>query len=148
MILQDQVIMWSPGVSLEAIEKQVILKALSHFKNNKTVTAGALGIAIRTLDNKLDKYEYEAQMEQKRQQEDEQRRREFLDRARGNPPNNIGIPFSPTQQSRAFPSTPAGPRMESFANSASQPEMPLPQREEIQTVLSKHSSPNGEKRRR
>lgn len=49
-------IIWSPGVTLEQIEKQVILKAFSFFDCNKTRTADALGIAVRTLDAKLEKY--------------------------------------------------------------------------------------------
>jgi DNA-binding NtrC family response regulator len=52
-------IYWQPGVTLDAIEKQVILKAFQFFGHNKTHTAHALGIAIRTLDNKLAKYEKE-----------------------------------------------------------------------------------------
>ncbi len=44
---------WQPGVTLEDIEKSVILMALKAFQNNKTQTARALGIAVRTLDNKL-----------------------------------------------------------------------------------------------
>ena len=47
---------WQPGITLEEIEKQVILKALEFYQGNKTKTALSLGIAVRTLDNKLEKY--------------------------------------------------------------------------------------------
>lgn len=47
---------WQPGVTLDDVEKQVILKALKWFGNNKTKTAQALGIAVRTLDYKLERY--------------------------------------------------------------------------------------------
>lgn len=47
---------WQPGITLDDIEKEVILKALSFYHGNKTRTAEALGIAIRTIDNKLAKY--------------------------------------------------------------------------------------------
>ena len=47
---------WHPGLTLEEVEKQVIEMALRYFNNNKTQTAIALGIAVRTLDNKLEKY--------------------------------------------------------------------------------------------
>lgn len=50
-------ISWQPGMTLESIEKQVILKAFSFYQGNKTKTAQSLGIAIRTLDNKLLSYE-------------------------------------------------------------------------------------------
>lgn len=49
-------IVWQPGNTLEEVEKAVILRALAYFHGNKTQTAKALGIAIRTLDNKLAKY--------------------------------------------------------------------------------------------
>jgi hypothetical protein len=49
-------IFWQPGVTLEEIEKQVILKAFSCFQGNKTQTARSLGIAVRTLDSKLEQY--------------------------------------------------------------------------------------------
>ena len=48
--------MWQPGMSLEDIEKIAILKAFDFFRGNKTQTANSLGIAIRTLDSKLEKY--------------------------------------------------------------------------------------------
>ncbi len=49
-------IVWQPGRSLEEVEKDVILAALRFYHNNKTHTARSLGIAARTLDNKLEKY--------------------------------------------------------------------------------------------
>lgn len=47
---------WQPGQTLEDVEKEVILLAIKFFQNNKTKTAGALGISIRTLDSKLSIY--------------------------------------------------------------------------------------------
>lgn len=37
-------------------EKEIILEALEHYKGNRTNTAEALGITVRTLRNKLKKY--------------------------------------------------------------------------------------------
>jgi hypothetical protein len=51
--------MWQPGMKLDEIEKMVILKAFQFFHGNKTQTANSLGIAVRTLDAKLKKYEDE-----------------------------------------------------------------------------------------
>jgi hypothetical protein len=48
---------WQPGQTLEQVEKAIILKAFRFFQGNKTRTANALGIAIRTLENKLSSYE-------------------------------------------------------------------------------------------
>lgn len=47
---------WQPGITLEEIEKEVILKALQFYHGNKTHTANALGISIRTIQNKLAQY--------------------------------------------------------------------------------------------
>jgi two-component system response regulator FlrC len=44
---------WRPGKTLDEIERNVILEALKHFSGNRTHTAKALGISIRTLRNKL-----------------------------------------------------------------------------------------------
>jgi two-component system response regulator FlrC len=47
---------WKPGKTLDEIERNVILEALKHFSGNRTHTAKALGISIRTLRNKLAEY--------------------------------------------------------------------------------------------
>jgi len=47
---------WVPGRTLDQIEKNVILDALKHHEGNRTHTARALGISIRTLRNKLADY--------------------------------------------------------------------------------------------
>lgn len=48
--------MWQPGKKLEDIEREVILAAMKFFYNNKTRAAESLGISIRTIDNKMEKY--------------------------------------------------------------------------------------------
>lgn len=48
---------WQPGWTLEQVEEDVIDKALRFFGGNKVRTAAALGIAERTLYNKLESYE-------------------------------------------------------------------------------------------
>lgn len=50
---------WCPGMKLEDVEKETILAAFQFYHQNKTQTAAALGIAIRTLDYKLAKYKGE-----------------------------------------------------------------------------------------
>jgi DNA-binding NtrC family response regulator len=44
---------------LHEIEKEVILKNLKFYKGNRTHTAKALAISIRTLRNKLNEYRAE-----------------------------------------------------------------------------------------
>ncbi len=47
---------WTPGRTLDDIERNVILEALRYHNGNRTHTAKALGISIRTLRNKLADY--------------------------------------------------------------------------------------------
>lgn len=47
---------WMPGKTLNDIERNVILEALQYHHGNRTHTARALGISIRTLRNKLAEY--------------------------------------------------------------------------------------------
>lgn len=47
---------WAPGRTLDDIERSVILQALKYHDGNRTHTARALGISIRTLRNKLADY--------------------------------------------------------------------------------------------
>ncbi|MGE0616299.1 MAG: sigma-54 interaction domain-containing protein [Bacteriovoracia bacterium] len=47
---------WNPGQTLNDIERSVILEALQYHNGNRTHTARALGISIRTLRNKLSDY--------------------------------------------------------------------------------------------
>jgi len=47
---------YDPTMTIHELEKRYILKALSHFKGNKTQAANALGITIKTLYNKLHEY--------------------------------------------------------------------------------------------
>ncbi len=44
------------GITLKELEKKLIIETLEALKNNKTKTAVALGISIRTLRNKLNEY--------------------------------------------------------------------------------------------
>ena len=48
--------LWQPGLKLADIEKICIEDAFLHFGKNKTKTAEALGIAVRTLDARLEEY--------------------------------------------------------------------------------------------
>jgi len=47
---------WLPGKTLDDIERTVILEALEYHNGNRTHTARALGISIRTLRNKIADY--------------------------------------------------------------------------------------------
>lgn len=52
---------WQIGMTIADAEKIIIQKAMSFYQGNKTQAARSLGIAIRTLDNKLKSYETKGQ---------------------------------------------------------------------------------------
>lgn len=75
-------IMWSPGVTLEQIEKQIIKSAIRHFKNRAT-TAEALGISLRTIDYRLEAYAKEEEEQRLLGEELDRKRQDFINRSRG-----------------------------------------------------------------
>lgn len=77
------VINWHPGVSLANLEKQAILITFRFFKGNKTQTARALDIAVRTLDAKLEQYQVQHVDEEAAKNERKRKGDEFLRRQRG-----------------------------------------------------------------
>lgn len=50
------IIQWQPGTKLAEIEREIIEGAYRFYGHNKAKTADALGVSIRTLDNKFKKY--------------------------------------------------------------------------------------------
>lgn len=82
-----QLVVWSPGVSIETMIQSAIESALSYYKGNKTATAHALGISIRTLDTRLDKYKKERLAHEQRAADAQSRRAEFHARQRAVPQN-------------------------------------------------------------
>ncbi len=137
-------IMWSPGVTLEGIEQQVIIKAYAFYRKNKTATAQSLGISIRTLDNKLEKYEADQLLQTERDYESRQRRAEQLNRARGLSPA-VEVPASPEHNA-----TPNPERLfaQPHDKASAQQAMPMPERQEVQTLLPRQTAQGGGKHRR
>lgn len=82
-------------MNLEAVEKQVIELAMAHYRGNKTATSQALGISIRTLDGRLEKYIEDERVELERYEEDRRRRDDYAARARGTPPAQFDTAAKP-----------------------------------------------------
>ncbi len=149
---------WVPGITLDEMEKHCILSALRFYRGNKTQTAGALGIAIRTLDNKLEKYESDGKREQDRFESDKLERQRTLDRLRGvefTRNNAVGHIYQPTPENEAARNSgsseqtvqngvEAGPRvhMEPASETPPQQTMPMSQRKEVQSMLPRHTPPS------
>lgn len=47
----------SVGMSIRDVERELIMKTLNHYEGNKTQTAEALGVSLKTLYNRLNEYE-------------------------------------------------------------------------------------------
>lgn len=44
---------WSPGMSFETLEKNVLIRAMRHYGNNRELVAQVLGISRRTLAQRI-----------------------------------------------------------------------------------------------
>lgn len=138
----DGIIVWSPGVTLESAEKEIILYAFRYYRGNKTVTAQALGISIRTLDNKFEKYQKEVDDENVRKTEHERNAKEFLERQR----NGTGKPttwYTPEVSKKVHPGssdTATESRVEPSAQPAAKPALSVPKRAEVQGLPPASSS--------
>lgn len=81
-------VLWTPGMTLDEVERLVIEAAFRYYRGNKTATAAALGISVRTLDNKFEKYQADDDAREMAAAERQQQHEAFLARARG----AIGVP--------------------------------------------------------
>lgn len=139
----NEQVYWSPGVTLELVEKQVILNAFRFYRGNKTQCAISLGIAIRTLENKLEKYEQDGVRQREQEELDARRRAEILDRQRGIIPGTKSEAGGP----RVYGSA-SGVHVESAPSVPAQQPLPVPQRSEVQSVLPKNATASGVSPRR
>lgn len=78
-------VFWTPGVSLEAMEEQIIKAAFKYYRQNKSATSASLGISVRTLENKLAKYQEQLEFAEQKKVEAKSRQEEFMRRQRGLP---------------------------------------------------------------
>jgi DNA-binding NtrC family response regulator len=59
---------WTAGTPLEDVERDHILRTLSHFEGNKSRAAKNLKITIKTLYNKLHRYGVMEKSDEKREE--------------------------------------------------------------------------------
>jgi len=138
--MTDNMIQWSPGMTLDFIEKQTILAAFRHFRGNKTATATSLGIAIRTLDNKLEKYQQDDK-EAKEKQDDRARQREEFSKAQRGLPSEWRAPSQSNGAQAA-----RGLRVEPASEAPEKPSVSVPVGVKVQEVSPKHVA-NGRSRK-
>lgn len=136
-------IVWTPGMTLDDLERAVITTAFRVYRENKTATAAALGVSVRTLDNKFDRYAQDDAAREVAAAEREEANAKLLARARGahqNPVESLvlwppgvaaamvrpGAPESP-QAAPGAPESPQAPEQAPRAAQAPQPAAPAPQ---------------------
>lgn len=146
----NETILWSPGMSLEAVEKLVILSAFRHYRGNKSTTATALGIAIRTLDSKLESYAEEGRKLADETALQKQKDEDYLRRARGIP--NAGVNTTAEEieiQRRAYGlEAPRGLPVEPATQTSTEQPVSMPERKEVQTLPSQPTPKSSPRKRR
>jgi hypothetical protein len=143
-----QPINWAPGVSLENVEKQVILNAWSFYRGNKTQCSISLGISIRTLETKLEKYEQDGKALRDFGDREERERAEQLRRARGIVGNPIATALTADPAQGDALGTSSGVHVQPVVEVPAQQPVPVPERPEVQAVLPAKTSGHREHRRR
>ena len=110
---------WQPGMTLEYVEKISILAAIKFYQGNKTQTALSLGISVRSLHDKLEKYDAERRAEEERRNKTRTENEAYLQRARG------------------LHRTASGVLLESSTPARAEHTLPVPERKEVQEMLQK-----------
>jgi hypothetical protein len=145
---------WMPGMTLEQIEKLVILEALKFYRGNKSQTALTLGITVKTIDNKLERYTEDAKREADRIERDRIERDRQLAHQRGvkiTEHYREGSSHQVAQTPRPETSrneTPSGFHMEPAVKTSEEHAVSVPERKEVQAVSSKFASTGSHGRRR
>lgn len=140
----EGLIQWSPGVTLEQVEEQVIRHAYKFYQRNKSATARALDISIRTLDSKLEKYENDDQARKQRDEQNRKRDIDWLARHRGVAASNAIAGAAATD----LPNAAAGVYVESASQDSAEQPLPVSQPEKVQKVLPQPIAASGAGRRR
>lgn len=139
----NEQVFWSPGVTLEMIEKQVILNALRFYRGNVIQCAISLGVSDRTIRNKMEKYEQDSAAQQERDAAEDAERARILDRQRGI------VPGSKDQEGGArIYGAHTGVHMEPSRQAPAQHAVPMSESEKIQSVLPPKASVSSQQRRR
>ena len=150
---------WSPGITLDQLERHAIEQAFRFYQGNKTQTARALDIAIRTLEVKLEKYAFDDERAKEAFETGRLQREEFQRRQRGiaSPaaPTHAAIHNSngsgsaqPAQAERHGYDSHAGVRVEPAAHVSPKQSVPVQERQEVQGVLPAKAPTSGVRKTR
>jgi hypothetical protein len=126
---------WQPGMTLQLVEKLVILQAFRFHQGDKSRTASAIGIPIESLEIKLNSYLNEEKEQERVNHEQRKQREEFQQRSRG-----IHAATPVPAGGTMLPSTDAGVSVEPAADAPQEQTVPVPERKEVQSMLHRTSS--------
>ncbi len=135
-------------MTLDQVERQVIERAYVHFEKNKTRTAASLGVCVKTIENKLNAYDREDELQKERSENAKREREEFAEIQRNGRRDRAPPATEANKSRRANDHAGAGLRLESTAHASAQQTMPVSQREEIQVVLPRQASGSGSRKSR
>lgn len=125
---------WTPGMTLEWFERQAVLAAYKYFQGNKSQTADALGITLKTLYSKLEAYGFHEGA--------------TATTAKENQAGNIPRVTQKNEGTKpASVQAEGGVRVQPTVETPSQLPVSVQQREKVQTLPPKQSTGNTPKRR-
>ncbi len=132
------------------MERQIIQAAYGFYKGNKTATAQSLGISIRTLDNKLERYQKDKEDGEARTEHTRTAREEQLHYSRfGRPKTPEGSGAAATAKRPTHgDSANGGIRSESASKPSAQHAVSVQEPKEVQGVLPKSHAAGGSGKRR
>lgn len=134
---------WQPGMTLEEVEKLCILEAVKFYRGKIEQTAESLGIARKTLYEKLKKYEFDTTKERERNDQDKAERERINRRMRGLPEDGSSEPIQP-----GIPRANEGAYVEPATQVLPKSALPLPEQQEVQGVLPTQAAKAGKGRGR
>lgn len=132
-------IQWVPGVTIEGAEKQIILQAFKFYKQHKVQTAASIGLSLRTLDIKLEKYAADDRDQLARTEHANRERQIQSDRHRGI--KEGAVPSANIRFAQRL-------RVEPHAEVTAESKVSVPERSEVQEVLPKQTTGSGKARGR
>jgi hypothetical protein len=149
---------WSPGMTIETAEKECILQAFRFYRGNKTQTAQSLGINIRTLERKMEQYESDDLVSEKRKAADTFQREKDLARMRGLPePQAPSVAATRSkavngetneESAESIHGSGTGLHVESTSEDSAEHAMSMLERKKVQEVLPRHATQGGKHARR
>lgn len=128
-------LIWQPGVSLKAMEREAIASAMQFFHNDKASAARSLGVTPELIEERMAEYERDRAAEQERHKQRLAEREAFLRRQRGLDP----IPQA--GEALAVPMAQARLDVQPTPQAGAQPEMPMRVGTEVQKMPSKQAAP-------